>query len=102
MTDTQPECFHSAPANQKECFRTFVGNQIKGILFDGFGEKGSKAIIFECGWGLIIEANGTYWIEAPERVSEAIQNAADDLKQAQAEIAGLLPPKKQRRKKRAK
>lgn len=87
----------SSPAsNTRECFREFVGQRMKGLLFDVFPmhrhdlSGGSKTLVFEDGRGLTIASNGSYWIESAADVLRAVEIRQAELDARKADIAEVL------------
>lgn len=87
---------HHCTANTTQCFRTFIGCRIKGLLKNilPIGRPdlaaGNKTLVFECGWGLTIASNGSYWTESPNEIAKAISVTKDNLSNTKAEIEGVL------------
>lgn len=87
---------HESCSNLTDAFRTFIGCTVKGCLFNALPvgradlAHGTKTLIFDCGWGLTIASNGSYWPESPEEIKRAIRRAKEQLRNTQAEIKGVL------------
>ena len=83
-------------SNTKDCFREFIGQRVKGVLFDalpagrGCLAAGTKSLIFDDGRALTIADNGSFWIDGPLEVDRAISKTKTDLENAQKELAGVL------------
>ena len=87
---------HSTTSNTDEVFRTFIGEKVKGILhgFD-FGHDG-VILVFECGWGLVLNSNGTHWTEKPEdieRLKRETKEKIDNLLKESRDILKLAGEK---------
>src|SRR5437868_10973968 len=87
---------HSCTSNTDECFRTFIGCTIKGLLRNVLPvgrvdlQSGNKTFVFECGWGLTIAGNGSYWTESPDEIKRAISIQKEKLSENNQEIANIL------------
>lgn len=85
-----------ATSNTPECFRTFVGQKVVGILIDALPvnradlNRGTKTLVFEDGRGLTIASNGSYWVERPEEVRRAIAATQRKLEDVQRDLAGTI------------
>lgn len=83
-------------SNTKDCFREFIGQRVKGCLFDALppGKQelanGTKTLVFEDGRGLTIAANGSYWIDSAEVITRALGPARDRLQAAQRDMQDLI------------
>jgi|ERR1051325_864971 hypothetical protein len=87
---------HSSGSNNSECFRTFIGCTVKGLLKNALPigrpdlAAGCKTLVFECGWGLTIASNGSYWTESPEEIQRAIAIQKVRLAKTNHEIKHIL------------
>jgi hypothetical protein len=85
---------HGVTSNTHECFQTFVGCRVKGFLKNalpnGGSRQGTKTLVFECGWGLTIASNGSFWVESPKDVSRAVSRVRSELLQSQRDIKDVL------------
>ena len=83
---------HATTSNTDEVFRTFIGERVKGMLH-GFDFGHSKVIlVFECGWGLCFNSNGSHWTESPvevERLKRATKGKIDNLLKENRDILEL-------------
>lgn len=83
-------------SNTRECFREFIGQSLKGMIFNVLPlrrcdlSKGTKTMIFEDGRGLTIAGNGSYWIDSKADVDAAIEELLFEFKRNQADLAGIL------------
>ena len=93
---TLSEHKHNCTSNTHECFQTFSGCRVKGFLKDAFPvsdrglARGTKTLVFECGWALTIANNGSFWVESPNDVQRAIGRVHVELEQAQRDIRDVL------------
>ena len=87
---------HESCANIHEAFSTFIGCTVKGVLFNALPSgradlsQGTKTLVFDCGWGLTISSNGSYWPELPDEVRRAIQRKRQELATSQSQLKGVL------------
>lgn len=87
---------HQCASNCRECFQTFLGHKIIGLLFNalplGRGDiaRGTTTIIFDCGYGLTLSSHGTYWVESPDDIKSATDSKKIELSQVQKEIESVL------------
>ena len=83
---------HSTTSNTDEVFRTFIGERIKGILHGlDFGHN-KVILVFECGWGLCFNSNGSHWTERPEdieRLKQTTKEKVDNLLKESRDILKL-------------
>jgi hypothetical protein len=83
-------------ANTRDCFSTFIGQRVKGVLFDALPvarrdlASGTKTLVFEDGRGLTISSKGTYWVESVRDVQRAIRQQEKALSTTMDELAGVL------------
>jgi hypothetical protein len=83
-------------SNTKDCFREFVGQRVKGLLFDALPNgrdnlsSGTKTIIFEDGRGLTIAGNGSFWIDGPDEINLAIKRSKAELKRISRDLSDVL------------
>jgi len=81
---------HGTTSNTDEVFRTFIGEKVKGILH-GFGYGHSKVIlVFDCGWGLCFNSNGSHWVENPSDIKSMTNRTKRDLADNNRELEGIL------------
>lgn len=86
---------HGVASNTRECFRSFLGHKVVGLLFNanalGAGiELGTTTIIFECGYGLTVSSRGSYWVDSPEAIKRAVDSKQRDLRNTEAELREVL------------
>lgn len=87
---------HGVTSNTQECFRTFIGCRVRGFLKNALPvgrcdlAGGTKTLIFECGWGLTIAKNGSYWTESPEDIARAVEIAKRELADIKGDIEDAL------------
>jgi hypothetical protein len=85
-----------AASNTKDCFREFVGQRVKGVLFNALPvgradlNSGTKTLIFEDGRGLTIASNGSFWIDSKSDIAQAIDVAKDELENIQRDLQDVL------------
>ena len=70
---------HLVTANTDEVFRTFIGEKVKGILHDFAFENQQTILVFECGWGLAFNSNGSHWTENPEKIERLKRNTKEQI-----------------------
>ena len=82
---------HSTTSNTDEVFRTLIGCTLKGLVKDITSQGGHvNILVFECGWGLAFNSNGTHWTLPPAEVNTLIQRAKEDLIANQKELEHIL------------
>lgn len=83
-------------ANTRDCFSTFVGHKVIGVLFDAFPVMrrdlvtSTKTLIFDDGRGLTIASNGSFWVESPENIRSAVRQREQELRRVTDEITQVL------------
>lgn len=79
-------------SNTKECFDTFIGQTVKGVLFGGLHGHGSdtKTLIFEDGRGFTFNGNGAFWVTSTEDVARAVRKASADLAATESRLKEVL------------
>jgi len=85
-------------SNSKDCFREFIGQRVKGVLFDAMppnptsnaGNAGSKTLIFEDGRGLTISSTGTFWVESKKNIDMAIIYKSNELTNLTNDLKDVL------------
>lgn len=83
-------------SNTRDCFSTFIGCKVVGVLFDALPltdrslAAGNKTLVFDDGHGLTISSNGSYWTESPETIKRAIDQKKKELARTQDELSGVL------------
>lgn len=83
-------------SNTRDCFSTFIGRQVVGVLFDALpvGRKdlaaGTKTLVFDDGRGLTISSKGTFWVESEREIERAIKSARKEMERTKADLAGVL------------
>ncbi len=82
---------HSTTSNTDEVYRTFIGCRVKGLVRE-ITHNGHHAdvLVFECGWGLAINSNGTHWTVNPEETKKQVRCAMEELDNTKREIEHLL------------
>jgi hypothetical protein len=90
-------------SNTRDCFRVCIGKRVVGVLFDALPvgrpdlNQGNKSLIFDDGTALTVNTNGSFWIDLPSDVRQAIAELEKRLNEAKAAIsetlatAGALP-----------
>jgi hypothetical protein len=73
---------HMVTNNQKESWRTFIGDKIAGVLF----EPTQTTLVFECGWGLSFEHDTHLVSQSPEVVNRAVLKAKANIAEAKTLI----------------
>ena len=85
---------HGVASNTTDCFRTFIGCTVKGLLKDalpvGFNDDSTHTLIFEGGEGLTFSAKGTFWTESVDEVQRAIRLSRTRLEASKKELEGIL------------
>lgn len=83
-------------SNTRDCFRSCVGKRVTGVLFDALPprrqdlSRGTKTLIFDDGTALTMASNGSFWVELPSDVRQAIDERQKALEGVQAEICEVL------------
>jgi hypothetical protein len=86
----------SVTSNTRECFRTFIGQRLIGLLFNALplGHRdlaaGTKTLVFEDGRGLTIGGNGSYWVDSADEIQRAVDERRQELNMTRGEIAEVL------------
>ena len=86
---------HGATSNTIGSFSTFIGCRLKGVLYDALPlgrldlSRGTNTLVFECGWGLTFAGNGSYWVECPQEIAQAIRIRKGELAAAQRETEAI-------------
>lgn len=82
---------HGVTGNTDEVFRTFIGCAVKGLLHGRNAEGGSVLIlVFECGWGLAFNDNGSHWTESPDDVQRILRSSRKTLSDTKRELEHIL------------
>jgi len=77
--------------NSDKVFSTFIGCKVAGLLHDrNTGGGGVTILVFECGWGLAINDNGSQWIESPSNISTLVDKLKTKLAETRKEYKDLL------------
>jgi hypothetical protein len=85
-----------AASNTKDCFREFVGQTVRGVMFDALPisdarlASGTKTLVFEDGRGLTISSSGTFWIESIKDIKAAVKVQRERLVQAEKDVKDVL------------
>lgn len=68
---------HAVTSNSDITYETFRGCRLSGV----FHEEGelSRWLIFDCRWALVLQRNGSCWVENPEAVEAALAKAKEVL-----------------------
>lgn len=82
-------------SNTKDCFRECIGKHIKGVIFDALPinsncSTGTKTLIFEDSSGLTISSHGTFWLEDPKTIQDAIKYRRIELEKTKLDIEEIL------------
>ncbi len=80
---------HGTTSNTNEVFSTFIGCRAKGVLHFYNGHN-HRALVFDCGWGLVFCDTGAYWTMSPEEVQKELHHARKDLVNVKKELEGIL------------
>ena len=83
----------SIASNTRECFRTFIGQRLVGLIFDAeypISTFTAKVLVFEDGRGLVLLDNGAHCVIGKEDVTRAIEAQRVKLRAAQADIEEVL------------
>ena len=82
---------HGTTSNTDEVFRTFIGCKVKGLVreitFDGHH---ANILIFDCGWGLAFNSNGSHWTVKPPDLQGHIRQSQKALEDNRREIEHIL------------
>ena len=82
---------HHVTSNTDGVFRTFIGCQVKGLLREiTFEGHYANILVFNCGWGLAFNSNGSHWAIAPSEISSLIRKTKVDLENNQKELEHIL------------
>lgn len=82
---------HSTTSNTDEVFRTFIGCRVKGLVREiTFNGNHAIILVFECGWGLAFNNNGSHWTKSPEDVQRILQSSRKALKETNQELEHIL------------
>jgi len=82
---------HGTTSNTDEVFRTFIGCEIKGLVREiTFEGQHANILVFQCGWGLALNSNGSHWTVSPEEIQAHLNKAKDKLEDTQRELSSVL------------
>ena len=82
---------HATTGNTDEVFRTFIGCQVKGLLRDRNSEGGPvRILVFDCGWGLAFNDNGSHWTESPADVQRILERSKEQAEETKRELEHIL------------
>lgn len=87
---------HNVASNTRDCFSTWIGCKVVGVLFDAMPPRrkdlsgGTKTLIFEDGYGLTISSHGTFWVEKPDDIQWALREKRRELEATGAELESVL------------
>jgi hypothetical protein len=90
------KCKHCFTSNSRECFRSFTGCKIIGVLFDAFPlrrrdlQEGTQTFVFDCGHAITFASNGSFWPESDDEVRQAIEDTRERIKRDQQDAEGIL------------
>lgn len=93
---TQTHSHSGTASNTTDCFRTFIGCTVKGLIIGGLPRgnmeisRGCHSLVFECGWAFTFSSHGTYWVESPDDVRFAVLEAKHNLEHTQMELKAIL------------
>ena len=93
MEDAQEmkEHNHGATSNTDEVFRTFIGCRVKGLVRENtFDGHYANILVFECGWGLANNSNGSHWTVEPDKLQGHIKRTREELADKQRELEHIL------------
>jgi exosome complex RNA-binding protein Rrp4 len=90
-------CNKPHPAsNDRDCFRWLIGHKVTGVIFDALPinrhdlSAGNRTLILDCGCGITLSSNGSYWLEGKDEIKRAISIVRERLSDAEREIRGVL------------
>ena len=78
---------HGVTSNTQECFRTFLGHTLKGLVFDS---QDSVWLIFDCGAALVLSHHSTYWTVLPEEVKRQINYYKQKLEETKKDLQDVI------------
>ena len=82
---------HKTTCNTAEVYRTFIGCRVKGLVREiTFHGHHADILVFECGWGLAFNSNGSHWTVYPEEIQKHIQRSMKTLDNIKRETEHLL------------
>lgn len=81
---------HGQTSNTQKCFSTFIGCTVKGMYRGHSSEWSHTVFVFDCGWGLAFNSNGSHWTVSPSEVERELSYATESLRENQAELKGIL------------
>ena len=77
-------------SNTRECFSDRIGHKVIGVIFDIGKTPGCKTLVFDDGYGLTISNNGSYWVESPSIIEQAIASKKQELERLQHDLEQIL------------
>ena len=81
---------HSTTSNTDEVFRTFIGCRVKGLVRElTCGGHHANILVFECGWGLAFNSNGSHWTVHTDETQRRIRQACEQLAHTRRELEHL-------------
>ena len=82
---------HSMTSNTNEVYRTFIGCRVKGLVRKTSSDgHHADILVFDCGWGLAFNSNGSHWTVSPEDVNRLIKQAQKELENSKKELEHIL------------
>lgn len=82
---------HGTTSNTDEVYRTFIGCRVKGLVREiTFSGHHADILVFECGWGLAFNSNGSHWTINPEEIQKHIRHSMEKLDNTKRETEHLL------------
>lgn len=82
---------HSTTSNTDEVFRTFIGCRVKGLVREiTFSGHHADILVFECGWGLAFNSNGSHWTVPPDKIQGFVRQSREKLDNTKREVEHLL------------
>ena len=82
---------HATTSNTGEVYRTFIGCKVKGLVQEAtFDGNYAQILVFECGWGLAINSNGSHWTVNPEDLAGKVSRAKNELNNTKKELQAIL------------
>lgn len=82
---------HNTTSNTDEVFRTFIGCRVKGLVREiAFEGHHADILVFDCGWGLVFNSNGSHWTITSEEVQRHIGRSQKELEDKKRELEDML------------
>jgi hypothetical protein len=87
MTETKDEHPTGSTANTLDCFRTFIGQALRGF----FNKGGDSFLIFEDGRALVFHhETGAYWVAVKNDVDRELDIVVRRLRKETASLSNVL------------